>query len=249
MVAVSAMTARSQPAKAEYYKLIVYHFASDSQQVVLDNYLRDSFVPSLHQLGFKNIGCFKPITNDTVADKKLVVLLAASRLEQLIAVSSLINRSGKPGESFDQYMDAAYNHAPYLRIETILLSAFRLAPAMKLPALKSARKDHIYELRSYESPTEKLYANKVQMFNEGGEISLFKRLNFNAVFYANVISGSRMPNLMYMTSFENIEDREAHWKTFSADPEWKRLSSLPEYQHNVSHADIILMRATGYSDY
>jgi hypothetical protein len=48
------------------------------------------------------------------------------------------------------------------------------------------------------------------MFNEGGEIELFKRLNFNAVFYASVISGSRMPNLMYMTSYESKADRLAY---------------------------------------
>ncbi|MEP7279608.1 MAG: NIPSNAP family protein, partial [Bacteroidota bacterium] len=106
-----------------------------------------------------------------------------------------------------------------------------------------------YELRSYESPTENLHINKVHMFNEGGEIPLFKRLKFNAIFYADVINGSHMPNLMYMTSFENMEAREQHWKTFATDAEWKKLVALPEYQHNVSKAEIILCRAAGYSDF
>jgi hypothetical protein len=134
-------------------------------------------------------------------------------------------------------------------MENILLEAFPLAPKMQLPALKSGKKDRVYELRSYESATEKIYRNKVQMFNEGGEIALFKRLNFNAIFYGNVIAGSKMPNLMYMTSFENMEDRDNHWKTFSADPEWKKLSALPEYQKNVSHIDITLIYPAEYSDY
>ncbi len=86
------------------------------------------------------------------------------------------------------------------------------------------------------------------MFNEGGEIKLFKRLNFNAVFYGEVLSGSRMPNLMYMTSFENMNDRNEHWKNFSADPEWKRLSSMPEYQNTVSKIDIVFLTPTQYSD-
>ena len=87
------------------------------------------------------------------------------------------------------------------------------------------------------------------MFNQGGEIALFQRLNFNAIFYSAVISGSRMPNLMYMTSFENMDDRNAHWKTFGSDPEWKKLSALPEYQNNVSRNETILMRALPFSDY
>jgi hypothetical protein len=36
----------------------------------------------------------------------------------------------------------------------------------------------------------------------GGEVPLFVRLGFNAVFYGEVIVGSHMPNLMYMTTFE-----------------------------------------------
>ena len=120
---------------------------------------------------------------------------------------------------------------------------------MQLPALKSDKKSRVYELRSYESATEKIYKNKVQMFNQGDEIGLFKRLDFNAVFYGEVISGSKMPNLMYMTSFENMDERNKHWKTFVDDPYWKKLSAMPEYQNNVSHMDIILMYPSDYSDY
>jgi len=120
---------------------------------------------------------------------------------------------------------------------------------MELPKLNGPKKERVYELRSYESATEKIFENKVKMFNEGDEIGLFKRLNFNAVFYSRVLSGSKMPNLMYMTTFENKADRDAHWKNFSADPYWKKLSSMEEYQHNVSHIDIYFLQPAEYSDF
>jgi hypothetical protein len=120
---------------------------------------------------------------------------------------------------------------------------------MNLPHLKGERKNRVYELRSYESHTEKIFKNKVQMFNEGDEIGLFKRLNFNAVFYSEVIAGSKMPNLMYMTCFENKEDRDEHWKNFVADPQWKKLSAIPEYQNNVSKNEQIFLRPAAYSDF
>ena len=85
------------------------------------------------------------------------------------------------------------------------------------------------------------------MFNAGGEIKLFARLGFNGIFYGAVATGSKMPNLMYLTAFENQAAREAHWKTFGSDPEWKTLSARPEYQHNVSHIDIVFLRPTAYS--
>lgn len=87
------------------------------------------------------------------------------------------------------------------------------------------------------------------MFNEGGETAIFKKLNFNAVFYGEVIAGSRMPNLMYMTSFENMEDRKAHWKSFSSDPDWKKLSGREAYKNNVSKIDITFLRPADYSDF
>ena len=87
------------------------------------------------------------------------------------------------------------------------------------------------------------------MFNEGGEIKLFSRLNFNAVFYGEVLSGGSMPNLMYMTSFENKADRDAHWKSFGEAPEWKAMVVLPQYQNTVSKNTQFLLNPTSYSDF
>jgi hypothetical protein len=168
--------------------------------------------------------------------------------EQLLALPGQLDKDADYKTAAAAYLDAAYNNPAYTRIESILLKAFRLAPRMQMHTLTGPRADRIFEMRSYESPTEKLYLNKVHMFNEGGEVPLFKRLGFNAIFYADVINGSHMPNLMYMTCFDNMAARDQHWKTFSADAEWKILSAKPEYQHNVSRAEIILLHSTDYSD-
>ena len=87
------------------------------------------------------------------------------------------------------------------------------------------------------------------MFNAGGEVVLFEELGFNAVFYAEVLSGDKMPNLMYMTTFKNQESRDEHWKAFGSAPKWKEISSMPKYQNNVSHIDRMYLYPTEYSDY
>jgi hypothetical protein len=79
-------------------------------------------------------------------------------------------------------------------------------------------------------------------------VGLFKRLGFNAVFYAEVMSGSRMPNLMYMTTFPNKASRDEHWKAFTTDAQWLKLKGMSEYQNNVSKIDIYFLHPTGYSD-
>ncbi|MDX2279927.1 MAG: NIPSNAP family containing protein, partial [Saprospiraceae bacterium] len=68
------------------------------------------------------------------------------------------------------------------RFETIVLEAFADAPQLALPKLNGPKSERIYELRSYEGHTEKIYQNKVQMFNEGGEVKLFSSLGLTPCF-------------------------------------------------------------------
>jgi NIPSNAP len=241
--------ANTYKAKPEFYQIKIYHFKDSVQEKVLDAYLQNAFLPALHKAGIEKVGVFKAIANDTAADKLLYVFITLKSTEHLLKLSQQLDADAVYQAAGSEYINAGYKNPPYTRMEVILLKAFHLAPQMQLPELKAPFNERIYELRSYEGPTEKIYRNKVQMFNEGGEIPLFKRLGFNAIFYAEVISGSHMPNLMYMTSFENKAARDAHWKDFGADPEWKKLSSMPEYKNNVSHIDITFLRAAAYSDF
>jgi hypothetical protein len=240
---------RAEASGKTWYQLTVYHYTTEAQEQVLDTYFQQALLPALHRQQIKQVGVFKAISNDTSALKKLYVLIPFSSFEVITAVPSKLQNDKEYQTKGATYINAVYSAAPYTRMETILLQAFTLAPSLELPQLKSPKKERVYELRSYESATEKIFQNKVHMFNEGDEIGLFKRLNFNAVFYAEVIAGSKMPNLMYMTSFENKADRDEHWKNFGADPSWKKLSAMPEYKNNVSHIDITFMRPAEYSDY
>ncbi len=235
--------------KREFYQLTVYHFITASQEKMIDNYLQNALVPALHKISIKNIGVFKDHSNDTITDKKLYVLTPISSIDQLVKINSKLSADKEYNLNGADYLNAVYTAPPYARMETIVLQAFALAPKLQLPNLTGARKDRVYELRSYESATEKIFQNKVHMFNEGDEIGLFKRLNFNATFYGEVVAGGKMPNLMYMTCHENKTVRDANWKAFVDDPYWKKLSGLPEYQHNVSHIDISFLYPTEYSDY
>jgi len=240
--------ANKKPAR-EFYQLTVYHFNNTAQEKVLDSYFQNALLPALHRMKIKSVGMFKSRANDTVADKSMYVFIPFKSFDMITQLPGKLNRDAVYTKAAEEYLNAVYNNPPYSRKEIILLRAFPLAPQMQLPSLHAAKKERVYELRSYESPTEKKFENKVQMFNQGDEIGLFKKLNFNAIFYSEVIAGSKTPNLMYMTSFENKADRDDHWKTFGADPYWKKLSTMPEYQNNVSHIDISFLYPAEYSDF
>ncbi len=245
-----AQTSFGQKEKSEFYSLTIYRLSNPSQQERVDTYLKSAYLPALHKLGKNKIGVFKPIAKDSASFGKIIyVLIPFSSLDEFQKLTALLEEDAKLKQDGADYVNAAYNNAPYARVEITLMKAFAKMPKMETPKLMNARSERIYELRSYEGPTEKLYKSKVKMFNDGDEVGLFKRFNFNAIFYAEVLSGSRMPNLMYMTSFENMAARDEHWKAFFDDPHWKKLLTIDEYKNTVSKADILLLSSTDYSDY
>ena len=233
----------------EFYQIKTYIFKTDQQVQTTDKFLKEAYLPGLKKLGIKNIGVFKPKPNATDTIKKIIVLIPFSSMSQFLGLEEKLAKDKTYLNAGADYLNATYKQAPYVRIESVLLKAFTDHPTMTTPALNSPKANRVYELRSYESATEAIYKNKVDMFNAGGEIKLFNRLAFNAVFYGEVISGAKMPNLMYMTTFADQASRDEHWKAFSASPEWKGLLAMEKYKNNISHIDITFLYPTDYSDY
>jgi hypothetical protein len=246
LLALSSLSSFTAPPKKDIYQVRIYRVKSDEQVSRVDSFLRDALLPALHRTGLKKIGVFKPLANDTAVIKSVYVLIPFSSIEEFTRLEGKLQKDEVYNTSAKNFTDAASDHAPFERMESILLEAFNGQKHLVLPEKKPG---NLFELRSYESPTEHLHHKKVDMF-ENEEISLFKKLDFRTVFYARVISGSRMPNFMYMPSFTSMDEKNAHWKTFGNDPEWKRMSSDPvnENKVSVSHIDSILMLATDYSD-
>ena len=232
----------------QFYQLIIYHIENKLQEQRVDKYLSEAYLPAVHRMGIKGVGIFKTYHIDTAAEKRIYVLLAFNSLKELNEAGTKLNTDKQLLASGADYIDAAYDNAPYTRKEAVIMYAFAGMPGLKQPVFDSPKEERVYQLRSYESATEKLYLNKVSMFNKE-EIEIFDRIGSQPVFYGEVIAGSRMPNLMYLTTYSNMKSRDEHWKTFGSDPKWKRISALPEYQHNMKTADIKFLTPASYSDF
>ena len=48
------------------------------------------------------------------------------------------------------------------------------------------------------SPSEKTGQKKIEMFNTGGELALFREVGMDPVFFGEALLGTRVPNLTYM---------------------------------------------------
>jgi hypothetical protein len=239
----------SFPPGREFYELIIYNMNSEAQEKQVDAFLEQAFLPALHRTGIKSVGVFKPIGNDTASTRRIYVLIPFDSYDKLAKVYEKLDNDRVYLEKGMDYLQAPFDRPPYSRMERIHLLAFSHMPRMQPTAVTGPKSERVYELRSYESANESLHKKKVKMFNEGGEVTLFKRLGFNAVFYGQVIAGCHMPNLMYMTTFENRQVRDEHWKAFGADPEWKQLSAKEEYKNTVSKNTSFFLYPVAYSDY
>jgi hypothetical protein len=147
------------------------------------------------------------------------------------------------------YVNATAADPAYVRQEVSLLSAFPQMPKVQVPAATAAKGPRLFELRTYESASERAHRMKVKMFAEMGEIDIFRRVGLTPVFFARTAAGPRMPSLVYMLVHENMAAREKSWDGFRNDAEWKKLRSTAGYADAeiVSNITTVLLRPTGYS--
>lgn len=132
---------------------------------------------------------------------------------------------------------------PFTRISVSLFKAFSGMPKL----IKPVKGSSLFELRTYEGVNEDAFTRKVGMFNKE-ELALFKETKLHSVFFGEMLAGNSVPALTYLLGFKNMEEREANWKVFVDHPEWKRMSSDPQYANSVSNIIRIFLVPTDYSE-
>lgn len=219
----AATASASKESAGQYYELRIYTLKNADQQKLVENYYQGAAIPALNAMGIKNVGVFTEMKPE--GQTKLYVLIPYSDLAQVVRVSDAIDTNAEWKAKGAAYLNAAATAPAYERIESSLMKAFKHSPQLAVPGSGQ----RIFELRQYQSPTEAAGKKKVEMFNDQGEIDIFKRLGFKPVFWGETIVGPQRPNLTYMVTFDDMAAKDAHWKAFGGDPQWKKISAVPEY--------------------
>jgi hypothetical protein len=219
----------------QWYELRTYLFTSDAQRQLTGTYLEQAYLPALNRAGIKDVGVFSemqpqaatqpPAAAELPGIAKTFLLIPFDSIESFTTINDKLARDATYLSAGDAYLTAAPSSPAYDRIESSLLRAFVHMPQIEVPE----KKERIFELRRYESPTESAGQKKIEMFNQAGEIDIFKKAGARPVFFGETMIGGRRPNLTYMLCFDDMAAHDAHWKAFGSDPEWKRISTMPEY--------------------
>ena len=210
--------------------------AADNPMQRTSEFIGKVAFPALQRAGVSPLGCFAPVI---APDSPFLLVLAS--FPSFAAMEAAREKEGKD-QDYLKGRDA-YNSSPgkgYERLESALLRCFEGMPAVTPPPSDGQRAPRVFELRTYESNNGSTLARKIKIFNDG-EIAIFKRLGMGPVFFGETIAGSRMPNLTYMLSFDDLASREKLWRAFGADPEWQKLRSQPgnndlEIVSNISNS-------------
>jgi hypothetical protein len=106
----------------------------------------------------------------------------------------------------------------------------------------------IYELRTYYPAPGKLAALNAR-FREH-TLGLFKKHGMRNVAYWNEMSAEASPEgrVIYVLAYPSRAARDASWKAFTEDPEWRTVAAASEVGGKlVTKVDSVFMTMTDYS--
>lgn len=236
----------SQPSP-EFYVWRQYIVRNGAQPRRLADFVQHAAIPALNRLGHKPIGAFEVLAG--LPSPALFLLTPCSSLETLAALDAKLDTDEEYGRAGAAYLDAPAADASYVRQEVSLLAAFAKMPRLEVPPATATRGPRLFELRTYENPSEKAQRAKIRMFSEMGEIEIFRRCGLMPVFFSRTLVGPNMPNITYMLVHENTAGREKSWDNFRNNPEWKKLAATPGYSDPelVTNITTVLLRPAAYS--
>jgi NIPSNAP len=236
----------SERSGREYYQLRRYHMQTGPQQKLTSSFVADALIPALNRLGIKPVGAFDLYIGPETPS--LYLLLPSTSLETLVNAEFRLARDEEYQRAGAFFLNAPAKEPAYVRVESSLMSAFEGWPKLTLPPVTPQNGSRVFQLRTYESPTDQDHRRKVEMFNSG-EFGVFQRAGFWQVFYGDTLIGSHLPNLTYMLSFPDASELNAKWKVFAADAEWKKLrtSERFSFEEIVSNITSLILNPTSYS--
>ncbi len=229
----------------EYYELRKYYLLNRTKQKLLDDYLSNVAIPAMNRIGIGPVGVFNVVYGPD--SSTIYVLLVYKSLELFASATSRLLTDAKYQKSGESFINAPISEPLYLRMENSLMVAFERMPKLKVPESTEKKEPRIFELRTYESHSIKAGKKKIEMFNEGGEIDIFRKTGLQPVFFGETLIGQRLPNLNYMLAFSNMTARDKQWEVFRSDSDWKKLSTDTKYADTVSNITDIILQPTPYS--
>ncbi len=222
-----AGVAQAAPAsEREFYLMRRYDLGSGPESKLTESYFSGALIPALGRMGLGPVGAFRLDYGQQTPAHYL--LIPGASIQTLAELELRLADDADFMKAADPFWNATAASPPFQRVEASLMIAFEGWPKLKLPASSANKSKRIFQLRTYESPSNGEHVRKVEMFHSG-EFEIFLKSGMTPVFFGDKLIGSHLPNLTYMLCFSELGELDQKWITFRASPEWTKLSSNPRY--------------------
>ena len=225
------------PAQRErqYYLLRRYSLQTGPQTKQIEDHLRVALIPALTRMGLGPVGAFRVEVGPETPT--FYLLIPGPSIESVAETDLRLAKDAEFLKAAEPFWSAPAASPAFVRQESALLAAFEGWPKVTPPEASSARGKRIFQLRIYESPSDRDHVRKVEMFHSG-EFELFLKAGFHPVFFGDTIVGSRMPNLTYMLAFADTAEMNAKWDVFRSDPAWKKMQTDLRFSYEAIVSNI-----------
>ncbi len=171
----AALAANGQSAVGnarQYYALRRYQLQNGTQRKLTDSYLKEALVPGLNRLGVNPVGVLSPQIGPE--SPSFYVLLPYDSVETLVTIDFRLEKDSEYQKAAEPFLKTPAKDSAYARVESSLMLAFEGWPKLTVPPVTATHGGRVFELRTYESPTDQDHRRKVEMFHSG-EFDVFQR--------------------------------------------------------------------------
>ena len=160
----------------DLYELRRYVIDHEQQRQGFDAFYRDAAIPALNRIGITpgwSLLCREGTESRLYAAATSFRGFAADQHPEATGRCEYLRKGA-------DFLDAPADKPAFQRMESSLLLAFKNMPTLETPVNNPGR---VVQLRIYESPSVKTGQKKIEMFNDAGEIAIFRRVGLHPVFF------------------------------------------------------------------
>ncbi len=227
---------------SSYFEFFYIHMQNGSQPPRMMKWLENGLWPICQKHGFGPMRFF-----NVDIGPSLPTALNIFSYPSLAEMEALWGKLNSDPDYAAVVADVEKDEPAFYRTEAMLLRATPFCPPFQATP-GDAPGHKLYELRIYESPTNRQLAYLHDRF-AGGEIDIFHRSGIHPILYADTVFGPNQPNMVYLIPFDSADQREKSWTAYRNDPDWIKIrdESIRHGGEIVRNITNMLLSPTGFS--
>ncbi len=246
----AASLAKADPAnpfsesERHFIEIRTYTVANAEKRDLLVKNLDGAFIPALNRQGIEKVGVFVPVGNEAKYENNVFAVIPHNNVATFCGVAAKLLADREFMQAVQGTLATDSKNPVYTALDSRLVQCFETVPTLQTPELGA---DRAFEMRLYRSFNIERNAAKIHMFEHGGELSLFRELGLNPIFFGEAIFGRMLPNLAYMVGGKSVEALAESWKQFGPNPKWHEIRDNPMYKDTATEIERVILKPSAGS--